>query len=77
MAARRIEKAGSADPVRVAIRDEVRLAAGRWPHVAVVSSRAPEPAEDDGLHYSTAGLLALGRRYAAGLAAAEAGGPVA
>lgn len=60
------------DPVRGAIREEVRQAAARWPRVAVVSSRLPSAAEDDGLHYSTAGLLSLGRRYAAGLAAAEA-----
>ncbi|MFT3973240.1 MAG: sialate O-acetylesterase [Amaricoccus sp.] len=60
------------DPVRAAIRNEVRLAAERWPGIAVVSSREPTPAEDDGLHYSTAGLVALGHRYAAGLAAAEA-----
>lgn len=60
------------DPVRAAIRDEVALASARWPRIAVVSSRQPGPAEDDGLHYSTAGLLAIGRRYAAGLAAAEA-----
>jgi len=66
----------AADPTRAAIRDEVRRAAERWPRIAVVSSREPTPAEDDGLHYSTAGLLALGRRFAAGLAAAEAG-PVA
>lgn len=63
------------DPVRGAIREEVRLAAARWPHVAVVSSRLPDRAEDDGLHYSTAGLLSVGRRYAAGLAAAEAETP--
>lgn len=61
------------DPVRAAIREEVRLAAMRWPRIAVVSSREPTPAEDDGLHYSTAGLLAIGRRYAAGLALAETG----
>jgi hypothetical protein len=66
----------AADPTRAAIRDEVRLAAERWPRIAVVSSREPTPAEDDGLHYSTAGLLALGRRFADGLTAAEAAPPV-
>ena len=60
------------DPEREAIREEVRLAAARWPRIAVASSREPTRAEDDGLHYSTDGLLAVGSRYAAALEAAEA-----
>ena len=66
-----------ADPQHAAIRDELALAAGRLPHVAIASSRSPSVAEDDGLHYSTAGLLAIGDRYAGALAAAEAGAPAA
>lgn len=62
------------EPAHGAIREEVRLAAARWPRIAVASSRVPTVAEDDGLHFSTAGLLAIGSRYAAALAAAEAGG---
>jgi len=61
-----------ADPAHAAIRDEVAAATRRLPHTAVASSRSPTAAEDDGLHYSTAGLLALGSRYAAALASAEA-----
>jgi hypothetical protein len=62
---------------RVAIRDEVRAAAERLPFTAVASSRSPSVCDDDGLHYSTAGLLAIGDRYAGALAAAEANSPVA
>ena len=57
---------------RVAIRDEVLRAPTSLPYTAVASSRRPSVAEDDGLHYSTAGLLRIGERYAAALAAAEA-----
>ena len=57
---------------RVAIRDEVLRAPTCLPYTAVASSRRPSVAEDDGLHYSTAGLLRIGERYAAALAAAEA-----
>lgn len=60
---------------RIAIRDEVALATGRLPFTAVASSRIPGVADDDGLHYSTAGLLAIGGNYAAALAAAEAKAP--
>lgn len=66
-----------ADPGHAAIRDEVAAATGRLPYTAVASSRSPSVADDDGLHYSTAGLLAIGSRYAAALAAAEANGPAA
>lgn len=59
------------DPVRIAIRDELAAATRRLPGTAIASSRDPD-AEDDGLHYSTAGLLHLGTRYAPALAAAEA-----
>jgi hypothetical protein len=55
-----------------AIRDELDAATRRLRHVAIASSRLPVPAEDDGLHYSTAGLLLLGSRYRAALARAEA-----
>jgi len=65
------------DPSRAAIRDEVRLATTRHPRTAVASSRVPTVAEDDGLHYSTAGLLLLGERYLSALAAAEANVSVA
>jgi hypothetical protein len=61
-----------AHPERIAIRDEVLLAPSRLPYTAVASSRSPSVADDDGLHYSTAGLLTLGDRYAAALAMAEA-----
>jgi hypothetical protein len=61
-----------AEPSRAAIRDELALATARLPRTAVASSRIPTVAEDDGLHYSTAGLLSVGGRYAAALAAAEA-----
>ena len=61
-----------AEPGHAVIRDEVATATGRLPYTAVASSRLPSVADDDGLHYSTAGLLALGSRYAAALAAAEA-----
>ena len=66
-----------ADPEHAAIRDELALAARRLPRIAVASSRSPSVAEDDGLHYSTAGLLTIGDRYAGALAAAEAGAPAA
>ncbi len=61
---------GHAD--RMAIRDEVRLATRRFPYTAVASSRLPTVADDDGLHFSTAGLLSIGGRYAEALAAADA-----
>lgn len=64
------------DSGRGAIREEVELAVQRWPRTAIASSRNPSRAEDDGLHYSTAGLLAIGCRYAAALAAAENDGSV-
>ena len=57
---------------RIAIRDEVLLAPSRLPYTAVASSRSPSVADDDGLHYSTAGLLTIGDRYAPALAQAEA-----
>lgn len=63
------------DSGRGAIREQVELAVQRWPRIAIVSSRSPSVAEDDGLHYSTAGLLAIGCRYAAALAVAEGGDP--
>ena len=66
-----------AEPCHAAIRDEVAAATGRLPYTAVASSRLPSVADDDGLHYSAAGLLAVGSRYAAALAAAEANAPVA
>ena len=59
-------------PEREAIRDELALAPQRLPRLAIASSREPERAEDDGLHYSTAGLLAVGAGYAGALAQAEA-----
>ena len=59
-------------PEREAIRDELAVATGRLPRIAIASSREPERAEDDGLHYSTAGLLAVGAGYAGALARAEA-----
>ncbi len=58
-------------PERVAIREAVQRAPSRFPFTAVVPSREPD-AEDDGLHYSTAGLLTIGARYAAALDRAEA-----
>lgn len=61
-----------AEPDHAAIRDAVAAATGRIPWTAVASSREPARADDDGLHYSTAGLLAIGSRYAPALAAAEA-----
>ncbi len=62
---------GHAD--RMAIRDEVRLR----DHAPALHRRRVEPArrrvaDDDGLHFSTAGLLSIGGRYADALAAAEA-----
>jgi len=63
------------DPARAAIRDELERATARLPHTAIAPSRSPSVADDDGLHYSTAGLLLLGGRYAAALAAAEADAP--
>ena len=62
----------AADPERIAIRDEVLRAPRHLPYTAVASSRSPSVAADDGLHYSTAGLLRIGERYAAALAAADA-----
>ncbi len=59
-------------PERIAIRDEVLGAPAYLPLTAVASSRAPSVADDDGLHYSTAGLLDIGSRFAPALAAAEA-----
>lgn len=59
-------------PGHAAIRDEVGRATLRLPWTAVAPSRLPTRADDDGLHYSTAGLLAIGDRYAQALAAAEA-----
>ena len=61
---------GHAD--RAAIRDELQRATTRLPYIAIASSRSPSVADDDGLHYSTTGLLLIGDRYAAALAAAEA-----
>ena len=61
-----------ADPGHVAIRDEVALATTRLPFTAIVSSRSPSICDDDGLHYSTEGLLRIGDRYAAALTVAEA-----
>ena len=57
---------------RAAVRDELQCATMRLPYIAVASSRSPSLADDDGLHYSTAGLLLIGGRYAAALATAEA-----
>lgn len=62
-----------ADPAHAAIRDELARAIERLPRIALAPSRFPTVADDDGLHYSTAGLLAVGSRYAAALARAEAG----
>lgn len=59
-------------PERAAIRDELARLVREIPFTAIASSRVPEVADDDGLHYSTAGLLMVGSRYAAALAAAEA-----
>ncbi len=59
-------------PERIAIRDELLLAPSRLPFTAVASSRSPSVADDDGLHYSTAGLLSIGDRFAPALADAEA-----
>lgn len=59
-------------PERAAIREELALAtATRLPFTAIASSHLPTTAEDDGLHYSTAGLLAVGCRYAEALDRAE------
>lgn len=66
-----------ADPARAAIRDELERATAHLPYIAIASSRSPGPAEDDGLHFSTAGLLLIGSRYSAALAAAEANAPAA
>jgi hypothetical protein len=66
-----------AEPVRGGIRDEVRLATRRLPFTAVAACRAPERADDDGLHFSTAGLLAIGGCYAGALADADANAPAA
>ena len=62
-------------PDRAAIRDELQRATTRLPYIAIASSRSPSVADDDGLHYSTAGLLLIGDRYAAALATAEANAP--
>jgi hypothetical protein len=59
-------------PARAAIRDEVARVPSVFAYTAIASSRSPFACEDDGLHYSTAGLLAIGARYAAALARAEA-----
>lgn len=64
-------------PERAAIRDEVAEATARWPFIAVASSRVPVVADDDGLHYSTAGLLTVGANFAGALEAAEANRPAA
>ncbi len=56
---------------RAAIRDEVQCATTRLPHIAVASSRSPNVADDDGLHFSTEGLLRMGDGYAPALAVAE------
>ena len=65
-----------ADPEHAAIRDELALATRRLPYIADrLEPARRRVAEDDGLHYSTAGLLAIGGRYAAALAAAEANTP--
>lgn len=64
----------AADPAHAAIRDALYAATQQLSRTAVASSRTPTVADDDGLHYSTAGLLAVGSRYAAALAAAEANG---
>jgi hypothetical protein len=60
---------------RGAIRDELQRATARLPYIAIASSRWPSVADDDGLHYSTAGLLLIGGRYAAALGTAEANAP--
>jgi hypothetical protein len=57
---------------RVAIRDELALAATRLRYIAIAASRPPSAADDDGLHFSTEGLLRMGDRYAPALAMAEA-----
>jgi len=62
-------------PDRAAIRDELERATARLPRIAIASSRSPSRADDDGLHYSTAGLLLIGGRYAVALATAEANAP--
>ena len=63
----------AAEPERVG---DPRRGAARAtaPRPTPPSRRAASPsvADDDGLHYSTAGLLCIGERYAAALAAAEA-----
>ncbi len=59
-------------PERIAIRDEVLRLPAVVPYTAVASSRTPSVADDDGLHYSTEGLLRIGERYAPALALAEA-----
>ena len=61
---------GHAD--RAAIREEVQRATTRLPYLAVASSRSPSVADDDGLHFSTEGLLRMGDGYAPALAVAEA-----
>lgn len=59
-------------PEREAIRDALERLVSEIPFTAIASSRMPDAAEDDGLHYSAAGLTTVGSRYAAALAAAEA-----
>jgi len=59
-------------PERLAIRDEVLRAPSIFRYTATASSRTPFACDDDGLHYSTEGLLAIGARYAPALARAEA-----
>jgi hypothetical protein len=61
---------GHAD--RAAIRDELQLATTRLSCIAIASSRSPSLADDDGVHFSTDGLLLMGDRYAPALATAEA-----
>jgi Carbohydrate esterase, sialic acid-specific acetylesterase len=60
------------NPDRIAIRDEVLLAPSRLAYTAVASSRLPSVAADDGLHFTQAGSLLIGGRYAPALAAADA-----
>jgi len=64
-----------AEPAHAAIRDALEEATRRLPFTAVASSRSPTIADDDGLHFSTAGLLAIGSRYADALARAEGNAP--
>ncbi len=59
-------------PEREAIRAEVAHATTTFPFTAVASSAG---ADDDGLHYSGAGLLTVGSRYADALMRAEANAP--